>query len=143
MVALNRSYEYLLVFHNENMHVIFQNTAPDREFDFNTVEAIRQTIAQRQILIPQKEGQIGHAQLHNKYLIMRAGKYTLDVLILGMSPTRPIMDALKNFGVRFEARWGHELNNLYSKFQGEISIFLQDSDTRPNVKVLFHDIFGQ
>ncbi|UYP44453.1 hypothetical protein NEF87_000738 [Candidatus Lokiarchaeum ossiferum] len=141
MVPLSQSYEYLLVFHNENFHVIFLQSAPNLEFDANLVEEIRQTIARKQIIIPQKEGQIGHAQISNKYLIMRAGKYSLEVLVIGVSPTRPVMDALKNFGVRFEARWGHELETLYSDFKGDISIFLHDSDTRPNVQVLFQDIF--
>lgn len=62
-------------------------------------------------------------------------------IILNQKPTRFARDALNCFSEEFETHFGGRIRNLYSKFQGDISIFKEKSITNKSLDEIIESIF--
>lgn len=91
--------------------------------------------------LPLEEGGIEQATLEGKYLITRAGNLVWITLILKYKPIRFTRDVLKFFCKLFENQYEREILELYTKFEGDISVFRKDPYSRQNLKKEIEDIF--
>lgn len=91
--------------------------------------------------MPSEEGAIEQATLEGKYLVTRAGKMIWITLITKQKPILIVRETLKSFCIRFEKLYKQELNDLYTKFQGDISIFRRVSFYKVSVDMIADDEF--
>lgn len=125
----------------ESKGVIYYTTAPGIELDLQLFEKYRRALQFNEIDLPAAEGEIEQATLEGKYLVTRAGNHTWTTLIINQKPTRFTREAIHSFSIKFENRYGREIKHLYTKFQGDIEIFKQASNTRENVEGLIDEVF--
>ncbi|MHA2001850.1 MAG: hypothetical protein ACTSVU_07165 [Promethearchaeota archaeon] len=142
MLSLSLAFEYLVIWHKESNGIIFAQEVPNEKFDPVFLETVRQSVFSGKIRFPKRIGQISHALIKHKYILMRAGQYCIIFLILKSAPINSTHDALENFSVRLESRWESELKTLYSDLEGNLSIFQQDTQTRPSLIKLVIEVFG-
>ncbi len=135
------SIEYVLVTHMESQGIIYYITAPGVPLDPKLLELFHRAIQFKELNLPVVEGEIEQATLQGKYLITRAGKSVWTTIIINQKPTRFTREALHSFGIKFESRYGREVKNLYTKLQGDISVFKQDSATRESVEGIIDEVF--
>ncbi|MBY8992411.1 MAG: hypothetical protein KGD58_16815 [Candidatus Lokiarchaeota archaeon] len=62
-------------------------------------------------------------------------------LILSKIPTLFTREILKFFCEIFEGQYENEIANLYTKLQGDISIFRKQSKSKQNVEDIIEDVF--
>jgi hypothetical protein len=91
--------------------------------------------------LPLEEGEIEQATLEGKYLITRAGKLVWITLILKYKPTRFTREVLKFFCKLFENQYEREIQELYTKLVGDISVFRKDPYSRQSLNKELEDIF--
>ena len=91
--------------------------------------------------LPSEEGEIEQATLEGKYLITRAGKLVWITLILKYKPIRFTREVLKFFCKLFENQYEREIQELYTKFEGDISVFRKDPYSRQSLNKEMEDIF--
>lgn len=91
--------------------------------------------------LPTEEGEIEQATLEGKYLITRAGKFVWITLILKYKPIRFTREVLKFFCKLFENQYEREIQELYTKFEGDISVFHKDPYSRQSLNKELEEIF--
>ena len=91
--------------------------------------------------LPLDEGGIEQAPLEGKYLITRAGKFVWITLILKHKPIIYAREVLKFCCKLFENQYEREIQELYSHFEGDISIFRKDPYSRQSLDKIIDDLF--
>ncbi len=135
------STEHILAIHKESKGIIFMISAPGISFDEKIIENLRRSIDFEEIELPTKDGEISQSSIMGKYVVIRAGKLVYSVVIINQKPNRFTREALHAFGIRFESRWGREIKNLYTEFDGNIKIFLENTERKGNVGVIVEEVF--
>ncbi|MFX1593192.1 MAG: hypothetical protein ACFFCL_10905 [Promethearchaeota archaeon] len=91
--------------------------------------------------LPSEEGGIEQATLEGKYLLTRAGKLVWVTLILKYKPTVFTRKVIKFFSKLFENQYEIEIKQLYTKFEGNISIFHKDPYSKQSLNKIIEDLF--
>ena len=138
-LSLAISIEYIVITHRESREIIYYKTAGD--FDPNVLDMFRSSIQYEILDLPLEEGAIEQATLEGKYLITRAGKFVWITLILKFKPIRFTREVLKFFCKLFENQYEREIQELYTKFEGDISVFRKDPYSRQSLNKELEDIF--
>jgi len=133
------SVEYIIITHRESREIIYYNTAGD--FDHDILDLFRSSVQYEILDLPLEAGGIEQATLEGKYLLTRAGKLVWVTLILKYKPIRYTREVLKFFCKLFENQYELEILELYTKFEGDISIFHKDPYSRQSLKKEIEDIF--
>ncbi len=102
---------------------------------------LRSSVQYEILDLPTDDGGIEQATLEGKYLITRAGKFVWITLILKHKPIRFTREVLKFFCKLFENQYEREIIELYTKFEGDISVFKKDPYSRQSLKKEIGDIF--
>ncbi len=74
-------------------------------------------------------------------MLTRAGKLVWITIILKYKPIRYTRDILKFFCKLFENQYEREIIELYTKFEGDISVFQRDPYSRQSLNKEVEDIF--
>ncbi|MGQ4873545.1 MAG: hypothetical protein ACP6IY_05660 [Promethearchaeia archaeon] len=125
----------------ESQGLIYYYTAPGIDFDPRLIELFRRAIQFKELDLPMAEGDIEQATLEGKYLVTRAGKYIWVTIIINQKPTRFTREALHSFSIKFESRYGRECKHFYTKFNGNVNIFKENSPTRESVDSIIEEVF--
>lgn len=141
MIALSLAFEYLFVLHKESEEIIFYHSLLGDSIDFPFILDLRRALKNHEVRVPIKDRQISHVILNEKYILFRAGKNTVVIMVSNISPTRFIQDALNNFSIRMETRWAEELEQIYTQNHGDLNLFLQETETKPSLTDLVNEIF--
>jgi hypothetical protein len=138
-LSLALSIEYLVITHKESREIIYYKTVGD--FDPDILDMFRSSVQYEILDLPSEIGGIEQATLEGKYLITRAGESVWITLILKYKPIRYTRDVLKFFSKLFENQYETEINELYTKYKGDISVFQQDPYSRQSLNKEIEDIF--
>ena len=141
MISVSLSFNYLLVFHNENQNLLYFESAPSIAFDPLFIEKIRFNINRGHIQFRQIKGQIVHGMFDQFYLLLITSNLTKIILVLDNKPNEFADEALSAFAARFESRWENELQQFYSQYQGDNDIFFNESKNGQNIQALVNEIF--
>lgn len=125
----------------DSMGIIYYTAAPCVERDPELIESFRNSSQTKDIDLPLIEGEMEVATLKGKYLITRAGKMVWISLIINQKPTLFTREGLNWFSKLFEKHYEHEIKNLYSQYQGNISIFSTDIEHRKSIYDLLDEVF--
>ncbi|MFX0002173.1 MAG: hypothetical protein ACFE9C_10580 [Candidatus Hodarchaeota archaeon] len=71
----------------------------------------------------------------------RAGKFVWIILILKYKPIRYTRELLKFFCKLFENQYDREIQESYTKFEGDISVFRKDPYSKQSLDKELEDIF--
>ncbi len=121
--------------------IIFYTAAPCIERDPELIELFRNSVQTKDLDLPLIEGEMEVATLKGNYLISRAGKMVWISLIINQKPTLFTREGLNWFSILFEKHYEHEIENLYSEYKGDISIFTTDVEHRRSVYDLLDEVF--
>ncbi len=133
------SIEYVLIIHKESREINYYQTAGD--FDPYFLDIFRSSVQYELLDLPSEEGVFEQATLEGKYLITRSGKMIWTSLITKEMPIIIAREVLNAFCIRFEKLYKQELKELYSKFNGDISIFHRKSFYKVSVDMIVDDEF--
>ncbi|MHA1914070.1 MAG: hypothetical protein ACW990_04205 [Promethearchaeota archaeon] len=133
------SIEYIIITHKESKEIIYYKTAGN--FDPKFLDTLRSSIQFEILDLPLDQGEIERTTLEGKYLITRSGKLIWITLILNKLPTLFTREVLKFFCELFENQFSREISDLYTKFQGDISIFRMKSKPRESAEAIIQDVF--
>ncbi|KKN63942.1 hypothetical protein LCGC14_0496740 [marine sediment metagenome] len=137
--SLAISIEYIVIVHRESQEIIYYKTAGNFDPDF--LDVFRSSIQFDILDLPKDQGEIDQATLEGKYLIIRACKLIWISLILSQRPTLFTREVLKFFCEIFENQYYREISELYTTFQGDISIFRRESKSKQKIDDLIEDSF--
>ncbi len=135
------SLNYIIITHRDSKGIIYFTTAPGIELDPKLMESFRNSIQYKHIDLPEIEGEIEIATFEGKYLISRAGREIWVSLILNQKPTFPTREGLNWFTIIFEKQYEGEIRDLYTRFQGDTSIFKTDSLNRKSIYDIIDEVF--
>ena len=121
--------------------IIFYTAAPWVKRDPELIELFRNSVQIKDIDLPLIEGEMEVATLKGKYLLTRAGKMVWISLIINQKPTLFTREGLNWFSILFEKDYEKEIANLYTEFQGDISIFSTDIVHRKSVYDILDEVF--
>ncbi|NHJ40104.1 MAG: hypothetical protein FK731_08735, partial [Asgard group archaeon] len=138
-LSLALSIEYIVITHRESREIIYYKTAGD--FDLNILDMFRSSVHYEILDLPLEVGEIEQATLEGRYLITRTGKLVWITLILKYKPIRFTREVLKFFCKLFENQYEREIEELYTKFEGDISIFRKDPYSKQSLDKELEDIF--
>ncbi|MFW9826785.1 MAG: hypothetical protein ACFFEY_04085 [Candidatus Thorarchaeota archaeon] len=138
-LSLALSIEYLVITHRESREIIYYKSVGD--FDPDILDIFRSSIQYEIFDLPSEIEGIEQATLEGKYLLTRAGKLVWVTLILKYKPIRITREVLKFFCKLFENQYEREIIDLYTKFEGDISVFQQDPYSRQSLNKEIEDIF--
>ncbi|MHA1673448.1 MAG: hypothetical protein ACTSYI_07455 [Promethearchaeota archaeon] len=145
MISFSLSFEAIVVLHHESREIIFYRKNEANSIDIALLEKLQLDIQNDEMSLPDTDYEIEisdfQSNSHFHSLILWKGKYSFVALILEQSPSQMTLDLLKNFGVRFESRFSSELETLYTSFQGNIDVFIQDLPTRQNLGKMAEEVF--
>lgn len=141
MISFTLSFENVIVLHRKTKQIIFYRKNYTHDLNIRILELIQHGINEGQIELPATEYSIEQVYFRKKYLAIWKGKSSIVVLIMDHSPSQMNIELVHNFGIRMESRFSNELDHLYSSFQGNIDIFLQDLPTRQNLGKMADEIF--
>ena len=139
--SLALSLEYVIITHRDSHGLIYIKSGYGTGLDPQFIELFRTAVEHGVIELPEIEGEFEHATLEGKYLLTRAGNKIWISIVLNQIPTRYTRDALHNFSVEFENHFGGKVRNLYSRYVGDVTIFLQESITRKTVDDIIEESF--
>ena len=111
------------------------------KFDPDILDMFRSSTQYELLDLPTGEGEFEQATLEGKFLISRAGKMTWITLISNQRSIPFTREALTSFCNRFEKLYNQELRDLYTKFDGDISIFRRISFYKVTVDMIADDEF--
>jgi hypothetical protein len=111
------------------------------DFDPDFLDIFRSSIQYELLNLPLEENTIEQATLEGKYLITRTGNMIWAIIITNKKPVITAREALTSFCSRFEKLYNEELIGLYSKFNGDISIFQRKSLYKVSVDMIAYDEF--
>ena len=138
-LSLALSIEYVVIIHKESKEIIYYKTAGDFDPDF--LDIFRSSIQYELLSLPLEENTIEQATLEGKYLITHTGKMIWTTLITKNKPVITARESLVSFSSRFEKLYNEELRELYSEFNGDISIFQRKSLYKVSVDMIADDEF--
>jgi hypothetical protein len=138
-LSLALSIEYLVITHRESREIIYYKTVGD--LNPEVLDIFRNSIQYEILNLPSEIGGIEQATLEGKYLLSQAGKLVWVTLILKYKPIRFTRDVLKFFCKLFENQYEREIIELYTKFEGDISVFQRDPYSRQSLNKEIEDIF--
>ncbi|TFG27861.1 MAG: hypothetical protein EU532_06510 [Promethearchaeota archaeon] len=139
--SLALSLEYVIITHRDSHGIIYIKSGYGMGLDPQFIELFRTAVEHGIIELPETEGEFEHATLEGKYLLTRAGNKIWISIVLNQIPTRYTREALHNFSVEFENHFGGKVRNLYSRYEGDVTIFLQESITRKTVDDIIEESF--
>lgn len=139
--SLALSIEYLIITHRDSHGIIYIKSASEIGLDPQFIELFRTAIEEGLIEFPEIEGEFEHATFEGEYILTRAGKTIWITIFINQKPTRYTREALNLFSIEFENHFGGRVRNLYTRFKGDISIFLQESITKKTVEDIIEDTF--
>lgn len=102
---------------------------------------LRSSVQYEILDLPLDEGGIEQATLEGKYLITRAGKLVWITLILKHRPIVYTREVLKFCCKLFENLYEREIQELYTHFEGDISIFHKDPYSKQSLDKMIDDLF--
>jgi hypothetical protein len=138
-LSLALSIEYIVITHKESREIIYYKSVGD--FDPNILDMFRSSVQYEILDLPLETGGIQQATLEGNYLITRAGELVWITLILKYKPIRFTREVLKFFCRLFENQYEREIKELYTKFEGDISVFQRDPYSRQSLEKEIEDIF--
>ena len=121
--------------------IIYYIAPPGVDLDPKLIELFRNSVQYKNIDLPEIEGEMENATLEGKYLITRAGKMTWVTLIINQKPTLFMREGLNWFSIIFEKQYEGEIKDLYTKFQGDISIFRPNSTQKKSIYDIIDEVF--
>ncbi|MHA2049170.1 MAG: hypothetical protein ACW986_06105 [Promethearchaeota archaeon] len=121
------SIEYIIITHKESKEIIYYKTAGN--FDPKFLDTLRSSIQFEILDLPLDQGEIERTTL------------VWITLILNKLPTLFTREVLKFFCELFENQFSREISDLYTKFQGDISIFRMKSKPRESAEAIIQDVF--
>jgi len=133
------SIEYIIVTHRESQEIVYYKTAGNFDPDF--LDMFRSSIQYEILDLPSERGEIEQATLEGKFLITRAGKMIWITLINNHIPTLFTREVLKFFCEIFEDSFSREIRELYTHFEGDVSIFKKKSKSRQSIEDIIEDVF--
>ncbi len=139
--SLAMALEYLIITHRDSKGIIYIKPSYGVELDPQFIELFRTAINDGVINFPEIEGELEHATFEGKYILTLVGKKIWITIFLNQKPTRHTREALNLFSKEFENHFGGKVRNLYSRFQGDISIFQEESITKKTVEEIIDDTF--
>ncbi len=125
--------------HRESQEIIYFKAIDD--LDPSLLDKFRSSIQSEILNLPLDEGGIEQATLEGKYLITRAGKMVWVSLIVNQKPVLITREILSSFCIKFENLFKQEIIGLYTKFNGDISIFMRGSDFKDTNKIINNDFY--
>ncbi|MHA1519160.1 MAG: hypothetical protein ACTSRK_03160 [Promethearchaeota archaeon] len=145
MLSFSLSFEAIVVLHHESREIIFYQKNETNSINISLLEKLQSDIQKDEIPLPENiygvETSNFQFQSNPHTINIWKGKHSLVVLILEQSPSQLTIDLLQNFGIRLESRFASELETLYTSFQGNIDVFLQNLPTRQNLAKMAEDVF--
>jgi hypothetical protein len=139
--SLALSLEYIILTHRDSKGIIYIKSAYDVELDPQFIELFRTAINDGVIDFPDIEGEFEHATFEGKYILTLAGKKVWITIFINQKPSRYTREALNLFSKELENNFGGRIKNLYSRFQGDVSIFQHESITKITVEDIIEDAF--
>lgn len=139
--SLAMALEYLIITHRDSKGIIYIKSTYGVELDPQFMELFRKAIHDGVINFPEREGEFEHATFEGKYILTLAAKMIWITIFLNQKPSRHTREALLFFSREFENNYGGRIKNLYSRFQGDISVFQQESITKKTVEEILDDSF--
>ncbi|TFG08067.1 MAG: hypothetical protein EU539_03290 [Promethearchaeota archaeon] len=76
-----------------------------------------------------------------KFFLSRSGKFTWNTLVLNQKPTIFSREALNWFSIEFENYFGNVVQNLYTEFNGDISILQKKTRDKKSIDQLIEEVF--
>lgn len=125
--------------HKESEEIIYYKAIGDLNPEI--LDIFRNSVHYKILELPLEEGYTEQATLEGKYLITRAGKLVWITLILKYKPIVFTRGILKAFCNLFENLYEREIKELYSKFNGDISIFRKDPYSKRTLNNIIEDVF--
>jgi len=111
------------------------------DFDPNILDVFRNSVYYEILDLPLEEGGIEQATLEGKYLITRAGKLFWITLIFKHKPIVYAREVLKFLCKLFENLYEREIQELYTQFEGDISVFRKDPYSKQSLDTIIEDLF--
>ncbi|MHA1986311.1 MAG: hypothetical protein ACW98D_06720 [Promethearchaeota archaeon] len=133
------SIEYIIVIHRESQEIIYYKAVGNFDPDF--LDIYRSSIHYKILDLPFEPGEIEQATLEGKFLITRACNMIWISIINKNIPTLFSREILKFFGEILEDSYNYEIRDLYSQFEGDISIFKKKSKSKQSIEDIIEDIF--
>ena len=131
--SLALSLEYVIITHRDSHGIIYIKPGYGTGLDPQFIELFRTAVEHGVINLPEIEGEFEPATLEGKYLLTRAGNKIWITIVINQIPTRYTREALHHFSIEFENHFGGKVRNLYTRYEGDVSIFQQESITRKTV----------
>ncbi len=135
------SIEYILVMHKESKSLIYAKTSPGVEIELKIIESLQKKLQFNEIELPDGDNAISQAAIDDRYVVLRSGTISYQILIITQKPNRFTREQLHSFGIKFENRWAKELKTIYEDLQGNTKIFHQDTPNRTSVDKLVDEVF--
>jgi hypothetical protein len=135
------SIEYILVLHKESKGIIFAKTSPGVEIEVKILETLQRKIQFNEIELPDGENAITQAAIDDRYVVLRSGAMTYQILIITQKPNRFTRESLHGFGIKFENRWAKEIKSLFEEGEGNTKIYNKDTSSRQSVDKLVDEVF--
>ena len=133
------SIEYIIVIHRESQEIIYYKAVGNFDPDF--LDIYRSSIQYKILDLPFEQGEIEQATLEGKFLITRACNMIWISIINKNIPTLFTREVLKFFCEILEDSYNTEIRDLYSHFEGDISIFKKKSKSRQSIEDIIEDVF--
>jgi len=133
------SIEYIIVIHRESQGIIYYKTVGNFDPDF--LDIYRSSIHYKILDLPLEQGEIEQATLEGKFLITRACNMIWITIINKNIPTLFTREVLKFFCEILEDSYNREIRDLYSHFEGDISIFKKNSKSKQSIEDIIEDVF--
>jgi hypothetical protein len=138
--SLGLSIEYLIITHRESQGIIYIKTAYDIELDPKFIESFRNAVQQDLVNLPKIDAEIEQGTLEGKFLLTRSSKMIWITVVLNKRPTLFSREALNWFSIEFENYYGEITQQLYTKYEGDISIFHKKFISKKSIDEIIEDI---
>ena len=111
------------------------------DFNLDVLDVFRNSVYYEILDLPLEEDGIEQATLEGKYLITRAGKLFWITLIFKHKPIVYAREVLKFLCKLFENLYEREIQELYTQFEGDISVFRKDPYSKQSLDTIIEDLF--
>ncbi len=133
--------EYILVIHRQSKAIVFVRTSPGIDIDLDLIETLQKKLQFNEIELPEAENAIEQSSVEDRYVVLRGGQYTYQVLVITSKPNRFTRETLHGFGIKLENRWAKELKTLYTDLEGNTKVFLEKRSNRLNLPQIVDEVF--
>ena len=135
------SIEYILVMHKESKALIYAKIAPGIDIELKLIDTLQKKLQFNEIELPDGDNSISQAAIDDRYVVLRSGTATIQILIITQKPNRFTREQLHAFGIKFENRWAKEVKSIYDELEGNTKVFLQDNPNRTSLDKLVDEVF--